>query len=49
MTSLEEKDILFYFPLPPESLPEAFPEHNKGPTVSMLPKSGCMGLQVHLI
>jgi len=46
MTNLKERDILQYIPLPPESLPEAFPEHSQSPAIAMLPKSGCKGLQV---
>ncbi len=46
ITELGEGDICQYFPLRPESLPEAFPEHNKSPATAMLPKPGCKGLQV---
>jgi hypothetical protein len=46
MNEMMDEQVLFYFTLPPESLPEAFPEYNRGPTVEMLPKSGCTGLQV---
>lgn len=46
MTEVSDEDVLYYIPLPAESLPEAFPELNRGPTVDMLPKSGCTGLQV---
>lgn len=48
MAGLEEKDVFCYFPFPRESIPEAFPELNKAPNLSMLPKSGCSGLQVRL-
>lgn len=46
VVSMSEADVYTYFPLPPESLPEAFPKHNKALNLSMLPKSGCTGLQV---
>lgn len=46
ITELVEADICQYFPLQPQSLPEAFPEHNKSPAIAMLPKIGCKGLQV---
>lgn len=46
MLSMGEDDFFTYFPLPPESLPEAFPVHSTAPNLSMLPKSGCNGLIV---
>ena len=46
ITELVEGDIFQYFTLQPESLPEAFPEHNKSAAKAMLPKTGCKGLQV---
>ena len=46
ITELVEGDICQYFPLQPESLPEAFPGHNKSAATAMLPKTGCKGLQV---
>jgi hypothetical protein len=45
MASLTEEDVYRYCVLPPEALPEAFPQHNTAPTLPMLPKSGCKGLQ----
>ena len=45
-TELTEEDVTCYFSLPAEALPEAFPEHNTAPSLPMLPKSGCKGLQV---
>ena len=49
MLSMGENDFFTYFPLPPESLPEAFPVHSTAPNLSMLPKSGCSGLIVSTI
>lgn len=46
ITDLQDSDLLQYFPLPPDSLPEAFSEHNKSPAMGLLPKTGCKGLQV---
>ena len=46
ITELVEGDIGQFFQLRPESLPEAFPEHNRSPATAMLPKTGCKGLQV---
>ena len=47
MASMTAEDMYRYCMLPPEALPEAFPQHNTAPTLPMLPKSGCKGLQVH--
>ncbi|CAL8465449.1 g4985 [Coccomyxa elongata] len=44
MLSMGEDDLFTYLPLPPESLPEAFPVHSTAPNLSVLPKSGCNGL-----
>ena len=46
ITELEESDLLQYFSVDPQALPEAFPEHSSLAALDMLPKSGCKGLQV---
>ena len=46
MAELGQEDLLSYYHLPKEALPEAFPEANTAPSLPMLPKSGCRGLQV---
>ena len=46
ITELEESDLLQYFSVDPQALPEAFPEHISLAALDMLPKSGCKGLQV---
>ena len=48
ITELEESDLLQYFSVDPQALPEAFPEHSSLAALDMLPKSGCKGLQVKL-
>ena len=48
ITELEESDLLQYFSVDPQALPEAFPEHSSLSALDMLPKSGCKGLQVKL-
>ena len=48
ITELEESDLLQYFSVEPQALPEAFPEHSSLAALDMLPKSGCKGLQVKL-
>ena len=48
ITELEESDLLQYFCVDPQALPEAFPEHSSLAALDMLPKSGCKGLQVKL-
>ena len=45
MVELTQEDLLSYYHLPKEALPEAFPEVNTAPSLPMLPKSGCKGLQ----
>ena len=46
MAAMTADDVGRYCALPPEALPEAFPRHNTAPTLALLPKSGCKGLQV---
>ena len=46
MAAMTAEDVGRYCALPPEALPEAFPRHNTAPTLQLLPKSGCKGIQV---